>query len=290
MDQSLFSKVVKERIMDFMPPIYDDYTPKIEIVNKVNESKEALMLAPEDKGLCNALPMVYMDDMYEVFCENEDLEETLRIIANVFMNNIGRSFPGPEAFHFEEMKDRVVMELINTERNQQLLETIPHLKVINMSVIYRIMMQSSEGGFDSILVNESIMEDMGLDRRELHRLALDNTKKLMQPMILDLSAKAFMVSNQYQMFGSAAILFEDVMVEVSERLGEKRFYVVPCSIHEFIAVPKEGTDLESLIDMLAEGNQMFTREKDVLSNAIYEYDTETKEIKKAASYRWAAFA
>ena len=64
MDQSLFNTVITERIMDYMPPIYEGYIPTIEKINKVNETKDALMLLPEDKNAMAPAPKVYLDDMY----------------------------------------------------------------------------------------------------------------------------------------------------------------------------------------------------------------------------------
>ena len=80
-------------------------------------------------------------------------------------------------------------------------------------------------------------------------------------------------------------MFDDLMSELSERLKDERLYVVPCSIHEFIAVPFDGTDLESLVMMLAEGNHDFTKEQDILSNSIYLYDAKAGKLSKAASYQ-----
>ena len=285
MEQGLFNKVVTERIMDFMPPIYEDYVPKTEKINKVNEVKTALMLLPDGCENYTATPMVYLEDMYEYFEQEEDLDDTLRFIANIFMNTLRDPYKTPGIdFDFKDYKNKVVMQIISTDRNVQLLENLPHRNVLNMSVIYRVIMRCNEEGIDSVLVNESIMKDMEIDMNQLHSLALKNTKEMFEPEIYELSAKALMVSNKYQMFGSASLLFNDLMDELSRRLHDDHLYVIPCSIHEFIAVPSDGTDLESLIAMLAESNEEFVREQDILSNSIYKYDSKTARMTKAATY------
>lgn len=286
MEQGLFNKVVADRIMEFMPPIYEDYIPTIETINKVNEVKTALMLLPEERNSYTPSPMVYLEDMYEIFKEDEDLDEVLRLIANIFMNHIRRPYEFDDIdFSFKDYKDKVVMQIINTERNTQLLENLPHRNIINMSVIYRVVMRCNEEGIDTILVNEAMMQELGVDMRQLHSLAVKNTKEIFEPEIYELSAKALMVSNKYQTFGATSLMFDDLMSELSERLKDERLYVVPCSIHEFIAVPFDGTDLESLVMMLAEGNHDFTKEQDILSNSIYLYDAKAGKLSKAASYQ-----
>ena len=286
MDQQLFNNVVTERIMDFLPPIYAGYKPETKKVNKVNEAKTALMLLPEDKGLCSATPMVYLDDMYELFQEKEDLDDTMKSIANIFMNNIySPTEQEAVSFDFKSLKNRVVMEIINSERNEELLSELPHREVINMAVIYRVIMRlCDDGGFDSIIVNDHVLEEMGVDRSEVHELAMRNTTDIFEPVIMELSPKALMITNNFQTFGSSAMIISEVMEAVSKRLGTERMYIIPCSIHEFITVQAEGTDLESLVAMLAEGNREFTRECDILSNCIYYYDLKEQKISKAASY------
>jgi len=285
MDQQLFNDVVTERIMEFLPPLYASYKPETKKIHKVNEEKTALMLLPEDKSLCNATPMVYLEDMYEMFSEREDLDETMKSIANIFMNNICMPFEVDNVFDFKKLKNRVVMELINTEMNEELLADLPHTDVINMSVIYRVIMRlCDDGGFDSIIVNDHVLEEMGVGRDEVHELALQNTTDIMEPVIMDLSPKALMITNNFQTFGASAMIIGEVMEIVGRRLGTDKMYIIPCSIHEFIAVQAEGTELESLVAMLAEGNREFTRECDILSNSIYLYDLKEQKISKAASY------
>ncbi len=286
MDQGLFNQIVTERIMDYMPPIYEDHKPTIETVNKVNEVKTALMLLPDNRHPYTASPMVYLEDMYELFAQEEDLDETLRFIANIFMNHLRNPVNVPDAdFDFKDYRNKVVMQIINTERNEELLENLPHRQVMNLSLIYRVVIRCNDEGINTILVNEAVMQEMGLDMRQLHSLALKNTKEIFEPEIYELSAKALMVSNKYQTFGAVSIMFEDLMEELSERLETSQMYVIPCSVHEFIAVPMQGTDLESLVAMLAEGNRDFTRQQDILSNAIYLYDAKDGKLSKAASYR-----
>lgn len=287
MNQEVFNSVVTQRIMEFMPPIYGGYEPKVEKINKVNEVKTALMLLPEEKGACVASPMVYLEDMYAFFREDEDLDGILRFMASIFMNNIYRPMEESAAqLDFKKLKSRIVMQLISAERNEELLENLPHTDVIDMAVIYRAIMRfCDDGGFDSIIVNDQVLKEIEIDKKELHALALQNTKEFFEPTILELSPKALMVSNEFQTYGATAMILEDVMTEVGRRLDTDMMYIIPCSIHEFIAVYAEGTDIESLIAMLAEGNTQFTRECDILSNSIYLYNLKEQKISKAATYR-----
>ena len=69
MDYEIFKNVICERIMDFLPPIYGEMEPAIQEVTKVNEVKDALVLRPAKDGPAVAMPMIYLDDMYETGSE-----------------------------------------------------------------------------------------------------------------------------------------------------------------------------------------------------------------------------
>lgn len=282
MNRQLFDRVIQERILDFMPPIYHEYTPTIQQIEKVNETKDALTLEPQDRKSNEPVPMIYLDDMYEVFREDEDLDELLRFIANIFMNNIYRTPPMADpTFDFSRVRDKVVLQLIDRRRNARLLETLPHTNICGMAAIYRIMMRLNDDGMDSVVINEGIMKDMGLDVDELHMLALENTAYVMEPEIITLDKGAYMVTNKYRIYGAANMMLDDIMNELAEKLDDDRFFIIPCSMHEFIAVPQRTSRLENLKQMLAEGNRDFTEDKDILSNEIYAYDRNTGKLQTA---------
>ena len=44
MDYKLFKKIIEERILDYLPPIFADAEVKVNKVNKINEEKDALIV------------------------------------------------------------------------------------------------------------------------------------------------------------------------------------------------------------------------------------------------------
>ena len=284
MDYEIFKNVITERIMDFLPPIYGSMVPTIEEVTKVNEVKEALVLKPGEEGLAMAMPMVYLDDMYELFAVEEDMDNMLRFIANVFMSFTGSISKEEFEVDFKDKLDSIFLCLINKERNHRLLQTLPHVDVLDMALIYRIIMRETADGLDMVLVTEDVLKELDMTRQELHELAVENTRRLFPPRIIEMCDHYCMVSNDRNMFGATAMIFEDTMKEAAEQVGSDTFYIIPCSIHEFIAVAEEEADVEDLIKMLAAGNMEVTLPKEILSNCIYRYDAAKETLKKIAGY------
>ncbi|MDO4176100.1 MAG: DUF5688 family protein [Bacillota bacterium] len=285
MKYELFKEIVAERIMDFMPPIFSGFSPEIESVQKVNVKKDALILKPAECKESMALPIVYLDDMYEIFSIDEDLDELLSFVAGIFISYTGSISQEEMEVDFASKKDNVIISLINTEANEALLEDIPHIDILNMSLIFRVIMRWVGDGFDAVILNNSIMEDMGLTKQELYDIALENTRRIFPPTIERLEDDIYVVSNEGNMFGAATMVYEDFMKDVGRTVGDENFYVLPSSIHQFFAVSEKKADLEQLIMMLAEGNTNITRESDRLSNAVYSYSTSRGALRKAASYR-----
>ena len=89
-----------------------------------------------------------------------------------------------------------------------------------------------------------------------------------------------MITNSTKVFGAAALLDSDSMDKIQEQIGE--FYILPSSVHECILVPKtEEIDLATLENMVQEVNSTQVAPNEVLSDHVYAYDSETKEIYRA---------
>ncbi|MDD6310976.1 MAG: DUF5688 family protein [Firmicutes bacterium] len=284
MDYNLFKSIAFSRIKEFLPPIYSDFEPVLERVRKVNEEKDALILRPPDADSYKALPMVYLDDMYEVFCETQDLDDVLLAIASVIVNYTGYYPDDMVDLDFSKMKDRIIMNLISYDMNEELIKTIPHTDLSNMAIIYRVIMGYENNGFNSVIVNEGVLEELGLTIGELHECAMRNTKRIFPEMINKLDDGAYILTNESGLFGASMMLYKDVMSRVGEMMGDDEFYVVPSSIHELVLVSREIADPHSLVRMLAEGNDAINMSKEILSNSIYEYNCDSGECTVVASY------
>ena len=90
----------------------------------------------------------------------------------------------------------------------------------------------------------------------------------------------YVISNSDKTFGAAALLDSDAMDKIEEQIGE--FYILPSSVHECILVPKkEDMDLATLENMVQEVNATQVSKEEKLSDHVYAYDSETKEIYRA---------
>ena len=133
MDYKLFKKIIEERILDYLPPIFADAEVKVNKVNKINEEKDALIVLLKGDDMFYAAPTIYLDDAYEGFSENEDLEEILHTIAYIIMRYTGFIPREMVEIDFNTKKDCIVMNLINKEKNSAMLEKVPHKEMLDMA-------------------------------------------------------------------------------------------------------------------------------------------------------------
>ena len=60
---------------------------------------------------------------------------------------------------YNAVKDKLSLEVISTEKNKELLETVPHEQMEDMSVVYRVRLSEKENQLDSILVTNSMLSE-----------------------------------------------------------------------------------------------------------------------------------
>lgn len=287
MDYKVFKKVVLERIGDLLPPIYAGCRPEIQVVRKINEQKDALVLNSDAKDRVFVTPTIYLDEVYEDFCKCQDLELVLYKMATVIMQYTGQFFPEEVGIDFCQKKDSIVMNLVNTARNKSLLDTVPHREVLDLAVIYRIIMRQGADGIDSVLVTNGLMKEMGLTLEEIHNIAYNNTMTIFSVEIVKMSDMFYVMTNNCNIHGATSMICREALAELASKIGES-FYIIPTSIHEVLALPEKYGDIETLIAMLEEGNRVLIEDNEILSNSIYFYDFKSEILTKKASYinRW----
>ncbi len=283
MDYEVFKRIVSERIKDFLPPVFQTYEVSISTVRKVNQVKEALVLMPPKGEHVTAMPNIYLDDMYEEFQEKQDMEEMLRLIAALVIHYTGSFTAEQVDLDIRNKKDSIVMNLINRRRNQELLETVPHRDMMDLSIIYRIVMGKDDGGMATVLVDNHIMKELGLSQKELDELAYANTRKMFPVEIFKLSDLLYVMTNQVKIHGATTMAYPQAVEKLAEKIGGN-FFVIPSSIHEIMAVPEWQTEAASLVRMLEEGNRTCSLETEILSSTIYHYDRKAKTFSMVASY------
>lgn len=305
MDYEMFKELVKKKIKDYMPPEYRDAAVDIFSVNKVNGAKDALAIRKADEQIA---PNLYLDNYYKMYQVYDDLKKTLEVMAEEYCEMASRSLKKLE-LDLSQMKERVVMMLVNTEQNRAMLADIPHREFQDLSVIYRYVVSQNEEGIASFKITNDVMKKCGMTPEDLFQYATENTKKMFPPKIstmeevmfgvlgeddipdevvefLDMNREPkeslWVISNSSGINGAVSMLYEENLHKLAERIGTD-LYILPSSVHEVLAASVEmgNGNPEELAVIVQEINMSAVELEDRLSNNVYHYDKDLRELKLA---------
>ncbi len=300
-----FKETVAEKILSHMPEKYQSQEVEIRSIAKVNAVKDGLCLKAK-KGEMSVFPIVYINDMYENYRQNEDLEEVLQTAAKTMTEEVIQR-PRVPKMDMDEAKDNIVFQLVNTEQNREMVSHMPHREFQDLTVMYHWIVKMSDEGIQSILVGNEVAEKLGLSEEQLFKCAMENTKRLLPPcvksideVIREIFSKngmseeiadrmfgemlqeqtMWVLTNNRGINGAVSMLYEDQLHMLSQQL-EDDLYVLPSSIHEVIAVSASMGNPNELAEMVTEINMNEVLLEERLSNQVYHYDKDLRKLSLA---------
>lgn len=248
----------------------------------------------------NLSPAIYLNGYYREFLNGKTLEEIGEDILDCYQR-------GKKSGHFDmepfrnpdRARERIVCRLINYDKNRVLLRDVPHRSFLNLAIVYYYLVESRELGEASILVKKEFLSLWGLDEEYLHRIALENTRRLLPWDFLSMSQMLhgvtstdfwreepelplYILSNREKYFGSVWITDSRVLEQIGEELRED-YYILPSSVHECMILPVSlQANVGELQAMVREINDTQVEPEEVLADTVYRYDRRQKRLETAA--------
>lgn len=258
-----------------------------------------LMLKNEEERVA---PNFYLENQFIEWMRGlRTLEEISEKLCDAYQQEIERSRNLLSAIQFswEEFRDNVFLRLINQEKNMELLESIPHRKFLDLAVVYYYSVRISDDVAGSMIITNEHLEMLGITEEELYDTAKNNGDKFqparirrMEDLLYELGRKVgvevlktetdqpmlCVMTNTKNLFGAVAMTFAEELECFSMQI-ENSFYLLPSSVHEVILVPDcKDFSRDYFRNMVMEINATQVDATEVLSDNIYYYDRETKQI------------
>lgn len=251
-----------------------------------------IRLAEDD----NIVPVIYLEKYFDMYKQGTDIDECVERIINLreetSVSNVGINYPVDMIRNWEDAKECIYPLLVNTKKNQMLLDSVVHKDFLDLSVIYIIKIsESGYEGMASTKITNQLFELYGVSTEELYETAIMNMKKekyklvdmetVMHQMMGDIDEKEevlqliepdrmYVLTNQNKMYGAAGLLNSEFLEACS---NGRSFYILPSSVHETIFVPDTNDiDVDNLNAMIVEVNETQVEEQDILSDHAYYYD------------------
>lgn len=254
-------------------------------------------------------PVVYLNAYYEQLGSNMTLTEIVADIVSIYKSHIGLPVHTADALsNFENIKSKVVFKLIKAETNMELLGDIPHVRFLDMAIVFYLLLDTSEIGQMTALIHNNHLRVWNITEEEVYSLAKINTPRLlpariksMKEVMLEMLAAQFeeivepdilgelledmpdksplyVFTNQQGVNGAGCILYEDCLAEFAQKHNSD-IIILPSSVHEVLLAADRGDMVyEDLEEMVKHINREEVPEEDVLSNRIYRYSLSEKMI------------
>lgn len=302
MDYEIFKNLVKEKILSYMPEKYQEMEVAVNTVEKINRKMDGMSLKSVDSEQIIS-PTIYINDMYESYLNSGSLQEVLQDTAIALDKAFTQTFQLP-SLDTNTARDNVVFQLVNTMQNEDMLQNVPHRDFQDLSIIYRLVVSVDNDKVLSSMINDNLAKKLGMNEKQLFNAAAENTRCIFPPVIKSMNEvlkEAFIsdnispeqlgfldiklppeqtiwvVTNELGMNGAASMLYEDKLHDLSKNVGSD-LYLLPSSVHEVIAVSVDMGSPEDLAQMVAEINMDSVSLGERLSNQVYHYNKNLREI------------
>ena len=226
-------------------------------------------------------PIVNLDALYNRYINAElNIGECCDIAKDILSRKPDGEFNIEDIKNWDRAKDKLYLRLVNSAPEGTL-----YREVEDMFLVPYIQVTSDDSA--TVKVEEPLLELWKVTSEEVFEQA-ENNQEIIRPLNLTTIADAvglptpfdiYIVSTKSGVNGASAIFYEGVFEDLYDRLGE--FYLLPSSIHEMIAVPRAGvTSIADLKEMVTCINAADVEERDRLTNSVYTYDVESRQLRK----------
>lgn len=158
----------------------EDVTVELQEVTKVNLSLDGVSIRKKDESIA---PTIYLNRYFSDYQEGRTMDDIVEEIIRVYENNqpdiLNQKYNIQEFYDFKNMEDKIVLKVINTEKNRMLLKDVPHMCMedLGLSVVFYVSYLIGDVSA-GILIRNNHMELWNTNTSELLKLAEKNTNRL----------------------------------------------------------------------------------------------------------------
>ena len=235
-------------------------------------------------------PVFYPGYFYQQFSEGTSLDEIVENIKDSIRYTSEDSLDFNEIADYNNAKNHIVPRLIRYEGHEVCLGKRAFIPYLDLAVIFTYVIKAEGDELVSFSISDDQMDDWGITVETLYADSVRTAQRLFPPRIesiedvLSLSNDSdmyhtfYVLSNSKRQYGAACLLYDHVMQDYAERIGEG-FYVIPSSVHEVLLLPQSiGIGPSEMKEMLDDVNASIVKPDEVLSDRVYHYDKSRQSL------------
>lgn len=246
--------------------------------------------------ILNISPRIYLNPYYDKYLDGVPMKKIVEDILITYEENLPTEDFDISLFKdWDKAKKRIVMKLINTKQNGELLEDVPNIPFHDLSIIFCVAVCDFMNEYATILIHNQHLSFWERTQEELYEIAMENTPKLlpylfknMEDILVEAAdvnfpheMEMYILTNKIKINGAVTITYKGLLEEIAEKLNDS-FYIIPSSIHEVLIIPWESVKAEYTFSdfnkMVVEVNETQLTQNEVLSNHVYFYNKADERI------------
>ena len=258
-----------------------------EVTNNNNVKREVLYFKRDGSS-----PLIYLRPYFDInFVENK---ETINYIAKqiyeVYEKNRSEKAKYDVENALTNWSDYIYLEVVNYKKNKEMLKSLPHIRFLDLAIVFRLLLHIDEVGRASMRLNE-IPHGSNLD--EMYNIAKENTLKFFgvvnrniydllasmgedvdKPIFIDSSM--YVLTNKTSTGGANLIAIPEVLNGVCDEFDIDSCYIIPSSTNELIII--YGIDdafVGSMYESIKFVNDSCVPGTQILSYNLYRFSAET---------------
>ena len=226
------------------------------------------------------------------------LEDIYQDILKVYEENLPQQdFDSSIFCDYTKAQERIIMRLINAEKNRLLLQQVPHVLIHDLAIVFVCNVSDHMDMCATILIYNQHLKMWNIEVEQLHEVAKTNSVRILPPRLDNLhdvfkeitdesldfleELNIHILTNQIRIYGATCMVYPDLLSEIAD-IYEDDLIILPSSVHEVLLIPKlnlpSDQTLEQLNIMVHTVNETDLSDMEILSDHIYCYHRDTKEI------------
>ncbi len=127
----------------------------------------------------NTSPTIYLEEFYEFYQATKDFDTVIDRLSDLYRSLPMIQVNETELYDYSTAKSRIIMKLVNTEKNRTFLETVPHIPFQDLSIVYYYLIGKSDRMLLDMPVRDGLLKKWEIDTLNLHQQALANYNRLL---------------------------------------------------------------------------------------------------------------
>ena len=258
-------------------------------------------------------PTIYLESYYERFQEGTSFNFIIQEILQIYQEHTAVTHLDFSILNdFSLLRDKVMYKLIHTASNRELLQDIPSIPYLDLSIVFYLFLEKNEYGQMTARIHNYHLESWNTCLEELYRLASANTPEFLPADLKPMSdvmksiaqeqlgtdyredfidelmsspdaSPLYVLTNSSGICGACALLYPDQLKNFADML-ESDLVILPSSIHEVLLVPYDDhISFDELAHMVSHINRAEVPVEDRLSDQVYLYSRALDQVIFAGS-------